>query len=182
MGALGFNCLRSGARLAGRAGEAAAAGGPDLHQRARPQRHELNLQRERGSSAAGADLAGLAFYEVDLVARVTFVDDRFRQICGLPPEREEGLQALEFWLEHLHPADREADPGAAPPTPCGELETLSTEYRFLNPARGERWIHHMARVARRDAADARSSTFGVLRDITRDAKSPKTNDAISPGA
>ena len=40
------------------------------------------------------------------------------------------------------------------------------EYRFLHPARGERWIHHVARVARRDAAGRTQRSFGVLRDIT----------------
>ena len=48
----------------------------------------------------------------------------------------------------------------------GRLERLSVEYRFLHPVRGEKWIHHLARVARRDADGRAVRTFGVLRDIT----------------
>ncbi|MCJ7753556.1 MAG: PAS domain-containing protein, partial [Thermoanaerobaculales bacterium] len=55
--------------------------------------------------AAGADLAGLAFYEADFDTGVMYLDDRMRDLCGIPPEREQGLQALEFWMEHLHPDD-----------------------------------------------------------------------------
>ena len=46
----------------------------------------------------------------------------------------------------------------------GRLERLTMEYRYLHPTRGEKWIHHVARVGRRDASG--NKTFGVLRDIT----------------
>ncbi|MEJ2580732.1 MAG: PAS domain-containing protein, partial [Acidobacteriota bacterium] len=49
--------------------------------------------------AAGAELAGLAHYEVDFDEGSMYVDDRLRDLCGVPPDREGGLQALEFWLE-----------------------------------------------------------------------------------
>ena len=34
------------------------------------------------------------------------------------------------------------------------------------PTRGQRWIHHLARVARRDAAGRLTASYGVFRDIT----------------
>jgi PAS domain S-box-containing protein len=116
--------------------------------------------------AAAADLAGLAFYEVDFDQRVAFIDDRFRDICGVPLDREEGLQPLEFWIEHLHPDDRERVMDQRRQMHDGRLERLNEEYRFLHPAHGEKWIHHVARVPRRDATGHVVVTFGVLRDIT----------------
>jgi len=116
--------------------------------------------------AAAADLAGLAFYEVDFEQRVAFIDDRFRDICGVPPDRERGLQPLEFWIEHLHPDDRERVMDQRRQMHDGSLERLNIEYRFLHPAHGEKWIHHVARVPRRDATGQVVVTFGVLRDIT----------------
>ena len=71
---------------------------------------KLSEEARRASEsrlAAGADLAGLAFYEVDFGEGVMYVDDRMRDLCGIPPERTVGLQALEFWMEHLHPDDLE---------------------------------------------------------------------------
>lgn len=116
--------------------------------------------------AAGAELAGLAFYEVDLAEGVMFVDDRLRDVCGVPPDREQGLQALEFWLEHLHPDDRHRLLEARRELHEGLREGLTIEYRYVHPARGDIWIHHVAGVSRRDANGRAIATYGVLRDIT----------------
>jgi len=116
--------------------------------------------------ASGADLAGLAFYEVDLGKRVAYVDDRFRDICGVPGEREQGLQAVDHWLEHLHPDDRPRVLDMRRQLHDGSRDEISLEYRFLHPVQGQRWIHHLARVARRDATGHAIATHGVLREIT----------------
>jgi formate hydrogenlyase transcriptional activator len=130
------------------------------------KRHELDLRESEERLAAGADLAGLAFYEVDFVERVAFVDDRFCDVCGIPPERREALQPLEFWMEHPHPDDRERVLDLRQQLHDGRLERLTVEYRFLHPTQGEKWIHHVARVVARDVSGRTVKTFGVLRDIT----------------
>jgi formate hydrogenlyase transcriptional activator len=116
--------------------------------------------------AAAADLAGLAFYEVDFGERTVFVDNRFRDVCGIPPEPQLGLKALEFWIEHLHPDDRQRVLDLRQEMHEGKLERLNVEYRYLHPTHGEKWIHHVARVTSRDATGHTVKTFGVLRDIT----------------
>ena len=116
--------------------------------------------------AAGADLAGLAFYEVDFGEGVAFTDERFRDVCGVPQTGDQDLQALEFWMEHLHPDDSPRMLDLRQQMQDGRLERLSTEYRYLHPARGEVWIHHLAGVAARDAPGRAIRTYGVLRDIT----------------
>ncbi len=115
---------------------------------------------------AAVELAGLAFYEVRFDEGTTYVDDRFRQLTGLPPEREQGLGALEFWMEQLHPEDRERVLDQRRLLHDGALETLFIEYRFLDPVRGERWFQHIGRIARRDATGHAVRAFGVLRDVT----------------
>jgi PAS domain S-box-containing protein len=116
--------------------------------------------------AAGAELAGLAHYEVDFDEGSMYVDDRLRDLCGVPPDREGGLQALEFWLEHLHPDDAQRVMDLRDRLHDKRLERLSFEYRYLHPERGETWIHHLAGVAARDATGRALRTFGVFRDIT----------------
>jgi len=116
--------------------------------------------------AAGADLAGLAFYEADFDAGVMYLDDRMRDLCGIPPGQEDGFQALKFWIEHLHPDDRGRMLDLRQQMQDGRLERISTEYRYLHPARGETWIHHLAGVAARDATGRALRTYGVLRDIS----------------
>ena len=116
--------------------------------------------------AAGAELAGLGFYELDYGAGVVRVDDRLRDLCGLPPKRNEGLQFQEFWLEQLHPDDRLRLLRLRKEQHDGGLDRLSLEYRFIHPSRGEVWIHHLSNVAERDASGRAVRIFGVLRDIT----------------
>ena len=130
------------------------------------ERQEHRLLRSQARLAASADLAGLAFYEVDFREGVAHVDERLRDLCGIPADRSQGLQALDFWMEHIHPEDRARVLELRRQLHAGELERLSVEYRFPHPTRGERWIHHVGRVARRDAGGRTIRSFGVLRDIT----------------
>ena len=132
---------------------------------ARKQAEEAQ-RRSEARLESGADLAGLAFYEVDFRARVAFVDDRFRTICGMPPERAQGLEPVEFWAEHIHPEDRARVMDQRTQLHGGTQNRIDIEYRFLHPAQGEKWIHHVARVSERDAAGHAVQTFGVIRDVT----------------
>jgi PAS domain S-box-containing protein len=127
----------------------------------------LAAHRESESRlASGADLAGLGFYEVDLDEGVMYADDRLRDICGIPPDRAQGIQGLEFWMEHLHPDDRQRLLDLRQQLHDGRLDRLSIEYRYLHPARGETWIQHLAGARTRDASGRAVRTFGVLRDVT----------------
>jgi PAS domain S-box-containing protein len=131
------------------------------------QRHERRLLQSEARLAASAELAGLAFYEVDFDAGVAHVDDRFRELCGVLAEHAQGLRVVEFWMQQIHPDDRERILALRRQLHDGRLEELSVEYRFLHPTRGPRWIHHIARVASRDATRRTIKSFGVLRDITQ---------------
>jgi PAS domain S-box-containing protein len=113
-----------------------------------------------------ANLAELGFYEVDFGARTVFADERFRDVCGIPPEVRQGLAPLDFWIDHLHLEDRQRVMDEREQLHSGKEDRLTTEYRYLHPTRGERWLHHVARVTRRDATARVVGTFGVLRDIT----------------
>lgn len=131
------------------------------------KRHEQRLQRSQALLAAGSELAGIGFYEVDFVEGVATVDDRMRELLGIWAGRTQGIQALEFWMEHLHPGDRERVLDRRRQLHDGSLKELGEEYRFLHPTRGEIWLHHLARVIGRDAAGRTLKSYGALRDITQ---------------
>ncbi len=129
-------------------------------------RHELRLTLSEARLAAGAELVGLAFYEVDFGSGAVFVDDRMRLLCGIPTDCEQSLPLVEFWMQHLHPDDSARVLKRRGQLQNGSLSRLSVEYRYLHPTLGERWIHHLAGVAQRDAAGRPVKTYGVLRDVT----------------
>ena len=124
------------------------------------------LRETEARLSSGADLAGLAHYEVDYARGLSHADDRFFAICGTPPDERQGLQAVRYWMEHIHPDDRSRVLETRELLHDGRLDRLETEYRYLHPTRGQRWIHHLARVSRRDAAGRLAASHGVFRDIT----------------
>lgn len=130
------------------------------------KRAEEAFRTSEARLAAGAELAGLAFYEVDFAEGFAYADEQFREVCGFSATGAQGLQALEFWLEHLHPDDRERVLDLRQQLHDGRLDRLSLQYRYLHSRRGLVWIHHLAGVTKRDAAGSAVVTYGVLRDIT----------------
>jgi PAS domain S-box-containing protein len=124
------------------------------------------LRRSEMRLASGTDLAGLAYYEVDFRENTAVVDERFSEICGFSRDRDEPLGALEFWIEHLHPEDRQRVMDLRRDLHDGRIEEVSLQYRFLHPVQGEKWLEHRAHVTGRDDRGQALTTFGVIRDIT----------------
>ncbi len=116
--------------------------------------------------AAGTELAGLGCYEIDFANLTSFVDDRFYAICGVPSGHHQGLQALAFWMERLHPDDRPWILDDREKLHNGRIDRISIEYRYLHPTEGLKWIRHIAKVEARDATGQAVRTYGVVRDIT----------------
>jgi signal transduction histidine kinase len=116
--------------------------------------------------AAGTELAGLGYYEADYGERTCFLDDRFRDICGIPPDMQQGLEPVQFWMGHVHPDDLQLLSFEREKLHGGKVDQISAEYRYLHPAKGQRWLHHSARFAGRSAAGVGIRTYGVVRDVT----------------
>ncbi len=130
------------------------------------KRTEEALRASEARLAVGTDLAGLGHYEVDYAGRTCFLDDRFRDICGVPAGVQEGLQPVEFWLEHVHPDDRQYVLEQRQTLHYGTMGRLSVEYRYLHPSQGQKWLLHMACKAAPSIHGNGARTYGVLRDIT----------------
>jgi DNA-binding NtrC family response regulator/PAS domain-containing protein len=130
------------------------------------KRTEWEIREREARVAEAAELAGLGFYDLDFGKGLAFVDDRFRDLCGIQAGQLEGLEAVDFWREHLHPDDRPRVDEARRQGHAGNLDRVSLEYRFLHPARGERWFRHVATVVSREGPAGAVRSFGVLQDIT----------------
>ena len=130
------------------------------------KRSEEALADSEARLATGAELAGLAFYEVDFDAGTMYSDDRLRDLCGVPADRIAGLGVLDFWMEHVHPDDGPRVAELRRQMHEGEQERFSVEYRYLHPDGEELWIQHLAGAAVRDAGGRAVRTYGVLRDVT----------------
>lgn len=132
------------------------------------KRAEAAFRASEARLEACADLAGLGCYEVDFFTPSSFADARMAKICGLAPGKHPNLQGLQFWLDHLHPDDRQRVLDERQKLHDGKTDHLSLEYRYLHPTEGVRWLHHTGRVAARDATGRAVRTYGALRDITHE--------------
>ncbi len=129
------------------------------------KRAEEALLASESRLKAAAELAGLAFYEIDYAAGTMFVDDRLRDLCGIPPNLE-GPQIQDFWFQHLHPDDAPRMVELTQSGMAGEMDQYLVDYRYLPPDQAPKWIRHIARAATRDGDGGLISTYGVLRDVT----------------
>ena len=127
---------------------------------------EDDLRRTHVRLNSGAELAGLGFYETDYGKNVTYLEGRFRDILGMPPGPLTALEAMSFVLEHIHPSDRGWFEETRVRLHGSGPDSVSVEYRYEHPIRGERWIQHLARVAQRNANGGVVLAHGVVRDIT----------------
>jgi PAS domain-containing protein len=125
------------------------------------ERQEMvaRLRASEARLATGADLSGLAYYEADFVTGVMHLDDRLRDLCGIPRRG----RRLNAW-----PSDGALHPTIAPPAETGADAdrglTVTIEHRHLHPTRGETRIHHIAGCWRGHLG--RAPHLGVFRDIT----------------
>ena len=130
------------------------------------RRIDEELRTSAARLASAADLAELGLYELDYRGGPSYFDARFRDLCGVPASLNDGRLTYAFWAERLHPDDRAPIMEARQQLHDGAVERICLEYRYAHPARGTRWMLHLARVAVRDAAGHAARTEGVLRDIT----------------
>jgi PAS domain-containing protein len=114
-------------------------------------RAEQVLRTSEGRLEASVELAGIGYYEVDFGESSSFADERFGDICGVPAGQQQGLQCVEFWIEHIHPDDRQHVLEERQKTHAGKTERYDVEYRYLHPSQGQKWIHQLGCVARRTA-------------------------------
>jgi nitrogen fixation negative regulator NifL len=132
---------------------------------------EAALRASEARLAAGTDLAGLGYYEVEYDEGRCFLDARFREICGVPADVQQGLEPVTFWLKHVYADDLQLISQERQKLHDGMVDRIALEYRYQHPTRGLRWLHHSARVAGRSAGGDQVRTFGVIRDITQQKRS-----------
>ena len=126
---------------------------------------------------AAIDAAGLGFYLMTPPGETADLDDRTRALFGVPPDQEPRLRT--FWLEHVHPDDRERVIQASRDVKDDGVERLSRVYRYQHPTRGLMWVHHTTRTFERDGSGRPTRVAGVLQDITEQKRAEEELSNLS---
>lgn len=93
--------------------------------------------------------------------RLIYVSSAVAQVYGLAPE--EALAAPGFWVDAIHPEDRERVMAEWPGSPPGKVH--DTEYRIVRRDGVVRWVNVRRRVFM-SAAGVPERVDGLVRDIT----------------
>jgi PAS domain S-box-containing protein len=119
------------------------------------------LQASKAQYQRLAESADAVLWEYDVSAdRWTYVAPQVTEILGHPPEAWTDFQ---FWIEHLHPEDREwARDYCMRCTRRGESHVF--EYRFLKPNGAAVWVRDVVSVEMKDGQPTRLQGFMI--DIT----------------
>jgi transcriptional regulator with GAF, ATPase, and Fis domain len=125
-------------------------------------------EHERRTTAArlqaAVDVAALGFYLVTDRGEKADLDDRTRDLLGIPPGMETGIHA--FWLAHVHPDDAARLGEISRQVLTMHVDRASAEYRYLHPTRGLAWYSHSIRAFELDKAGEVTTIAGVIQDIT----------------
>ena len=131
------------------------------------KRGEEALRAGQGRLEAAADLAGLAFYEVDFGTGSVLVDDTLPRRVRDPSGAAPGPAPAR--LLDRAPSPRRPRARAGPARAAARRTAGAAHHRVPLPSpavAASEWLHHVARVTARDEGGRVVRTFGVLRDIT----------------
>jgi len=126
---------------------------------------------------AAVDAGGLGFYLWSPPGEMAELDDRARALFGVPPEQEPRMRA--FWLDHVHPDDRDRVVQASRDVKDEGVERLSRVYRYQHPTRGLVWIQHTTRTFERDASGRPTRVAGVVQDVTEQKRAEEELSTLS---
>ena len=141
---------------------------------------KLAEDENRANSArlkAAVDAAGLAFYVMSDSGETAVMDDRTRDLFGIPPGLEPRIRP--FWLEHIHPDDKDSVIQASLDVIAGGVEQLSRVYRYQHPTQGLRWFRHTTRTFERDSSGRATRVAGVIQDITEQKRAEEELRTLS---
>lgn len=126
---------------------------------------EKTILENEARLTSAMEIAHLGFYEMNEDEKITFLDERIRSIFGLSPGKDEN--GREFWLAHIHEEDLPYILDSSRQVLEDGVDHFVAEYRYIHPARGLTWLHHLSRVTKRTAAGKAAKIIGVVQDITK---------------
>lgn len=125
----------------------------------------LALSRIDARLASAIQAASLGTYELDVATRAVTIDDGMRAISRIPASEEH--RAFEWWLQHLHPDDRDEMMRRLDGLVRGDVNQDTMETRLHRPDGTTAWILVAAAVVERLADGRAARIVGVWQDVTR---------------
>jgi diguanylate cyclase (GGDEF)-like protein/PAS domain S-box-containing protein len=134
-----------------------------IHDITRRKEAEQALRESEERYALAVRGANDGIWDWDIPANTIYVSPRWRAMVGLP--EDDAIMAPEYWLERVHPDDREAMIAEIQAHLRGEVPLLEHEYRVLHENGHYLWVLSRGLTVR-DYTGAAYRMAGSLTDIT----------------
>ena len=118
-----------------------------------------------------------AIWDINLTTGTVHWNETYATAFGRPPETEDSWQ---WWIEHIHPEDRDRTAGALRAAIDGQETTWTCEYRFLRADGTWADIYDRAYIAR-DASGKASRVVGAMLDLTERKRAERRDRQAEPG-
>jgi PAS domain S-box-containing protein len=103
-----------------------------------------------------------AIWDIDLVSGTVHWNETYAALYGRPPETSNSWQ---WWIDRIHPEDRERTSGGLRSAINGGESTWTSEYRFQRVDGAWAYIYDRAYIAR-DASGNAWRVIGAMQDLT----------------
>ena len=143
-----------------------------LEERVEERTRALKKSQERQELALKG--GELGFWDVDLESGETVVNQRYREVFGLPGERMTVDRGE--WIDVIHPDDRDRVLRTGERYRGGESSAYEVEYRIVRPGEEVRWVISKGAAVERRADGGALRMVGTVQDIT-DRK--RTEEALA---
>jgi len=104
-----------------------------------------------------------AIWDIDLDTGTVSWNETYATLYGRPPETSKSWQ---WWIDRIHPEDRERASGGLRTAIDGRESTWTCEYRFQQVDGAWAYIHDRAYIARDPCGSARR-VIGAMQDLTQ---------------
>jgi PAS domain S-box-containing protein len=125
---------------------------------------ERSLRESEFRLNAALKGAHLGSWDLDFTAMQLVVDQRWKEIMGVPPDAV--CDPMQAWLNAVHPQDRAKAAAAREVSRHSQSAEFESEYRILAPDGSERWVLSKGAAIARDEHGRALRMVGTLQDIT----------------
>lgn len=131
------------------------------------RRHQEALQESEERFRLAVTAANIAIYDIDLTTGKAHTNEIHRTLFGNPPE---GADPWQWWVDRIHPQDRERTLGILNSSISGRGSTSICDYRMQRPDGSWAYVYEYASIAR-DSSGKAYRVLGAMLDQTGQKRS-----------
>ncbi len=135
-----------------------------IHDISKREEAKSALQKDHSRLELGMTVAGMAWWEMDIVTGNVIFNKRKTDILGY---KYEDFKHYNDFMQLVHPEDADKAMDIMRKHFKGEVDKYETDYRILTASGEYRWFYDIGSIQKRDAAGRPLLVTGLVIDVTQ---------------